>query len=88
MLLTVMLPMACSVNFLVQIKTTSSGVPLPVLGLSYQSLIKKMSHKLAFKSGGDSLSGVKFIFPEDSSFCVNLTKIKSNQHECGGSNRV
>jgi len=51
-LLTDLLPMACSACFLIQPRTTSPGMAPPTMGgaLSYQSLIKKVPYRFAYKS--------------------------------------
>jgi hypothetical protein len=55
-LLTALLPMACSACFLIELRTISSGMAPPTMGwvLTHQSLIKKMSYRLTYsRSHGD-----------------------------------
>jgi hypothetical protein len=50
-LLTGLLPMACSACFLIEPRTTSPGLAPPTMGwaLPHQSIIKKIPYRLAYR---------------------------------------
>lgn len=58
-------------SLLIHPRTTFLGMVPPTAGwaLPYQSLVKIMSHRLAYRSSDGGVSQLRFLFPDNFSLC-------------------
>lgn len=76
-LLTGLLLLACSICFLIPLRTTCPGIDPPTLGWAFphQQLIKKCPTDLPTSNLMEAFSHFRFLFPDNSNFCQAGNKL-------------